>query len=66
MYYEIQELVSNIPITKKKGKKKIRQIICMVPVPVPGAFSDKVIRDINFTDESVAQCHVPVVKYFCR
>ena len=29
---------------------------------LPGAFSDKVILDIDFTDEVVVQCGVPVVK----
>ena len=29
---------------------------------LPGAFPDKVTPDINFTDERVAQCYVPVVK----
>ena len=29
---------------------------------LPGAFPDKVTPDINFTDEIVAQCYVPVVK----
>ena len=27
-----------------------------------GAFPDKVNPDINFTDEAVVQCYVPVVK----
>ena len=29
---------------------------------LPGAFSDKVIPDIDFTDEVVVQCDAPVVK----
>ena len=28
----------------------------------PGAFPDKVTPDIDFTDEAVVQCDVPVVK----
>ena len=28
----------------------------------PGAFPDKVTHDIDFTDEAVVQCDVPVVK----
>ena len=29
---------------------------------LPGTFTDKVIPDIDFTDEAVVQCDVPVVK----
>ena len=29
---------------------------------LPGTFLDKMTRDINFTDEAVVQCDVPVVK----
>ena len=29
---------------------------------LPGAFSDKVNLDIDFIDEAVVQCYVPVVK----
>ena len=29
---------------------------------LPGAFPGKVAPDINFTDEIVAQCYVPVIK----
>ena len=29
---------------------------------LPGAFPDKVTPDIDFIDESVVQCYVPVVK----
>ena len=28
---------------------------------LPGAFSDKVTSAVDFTDEVVGQCHVPVV-----
>ena len=29
---------------------------------LPGAFSDKATIDIDFTDEAVVQCDIPVVK----
>ena len=29
---------------------------------LPGAFPDKIISGINFTDKAVVQCDVPVVK----
>ena len=29
---------------------------------LPGVFPDKVTSDIDFTDEAVVQCDVPVVK----
>ena len=29
---------------------------------VPGTFSDKATPDIDFTDEAVVKCNVPVVK----
>ena len=29
---------------------------------IPRAFPDKATSDIDFTDEVVVQCHVPVVK----
>ena len=29
---------------------------------LPRVFSDKVIPDIDFTDEAVVQCDVPVIK----
>ena len=29
---------------------------------LPGVFPDKVTSDIDFTDEEVVQCDVPVVK----
>ena len=28
----------------------------------PGAFTDKITPDIDFTDEAVVECDVPVVK----
>ena len=31
-------------------------------MPWPGAFPEKVTPDINFIDEAVVQCYVPVVK----
>ena len=31
-----------------------------------GKFPDKVTPGIDFTDEGVVQCDVPVVEYFCR
>ena len=29
---------------------------------LPGAFPDKATSDVDFIDESVVQCYVPVVK----
>ena len=29
---------------------------------LPGTFSDNVTPDVDFTDETVVQCYVPVVK----
>ena len=31
-------------------------------MPWPGAFPDKVTPDIDFTDETVGHCYVPVVE----
>ena len=31
---------------------------------LPGAFSENFTSDIDFTDEAVVQCDVPVVKIF--
>ena len=33
---------------------------------LPGAFTDKVTSDIDFTDEAVVQCDVPVTKIFLQ
>ena len=33
---------------------------------LPGAFADKVTPDIDFTDEAVVQCDVPVIKIFLQ
>ena len=33
---------------------------------LPGAFTDKVTPNIDFTDEAVAQCDVPVIKIFLQ
>ena len=29
-----------------------------------GTFVDKVVKDIDFTDEAIVQCNVPIVKMF--
>ena len=55
----MQELPSNIVITEKREKA-----ISQTYIKLRRAFTDKVI---NFTDEPVVQCNVPVIKkYFCR
>ena len=55
----MQELPSNIVITKKKEKK-----ISQTYIKLQRAFTHKVI---NFTDEPVVQCNVAVIKkWFCR
>ena len=43
---------------------KIGKIICAKcrHLTLPVIFSDKVIPDIDFTDEAVLQCDMPVVK----
>ena len=33
---------------------------------LPGTFADKLTPDIDFTDEAVVQCDVPVVKTFSQ
>ena len=50
----MQELPSNIVITEKR-KKTVSQTY----FKLPRAFTDKVI---NFTDEPVVRCNVPVIK----
>ena len=57
---KIQQAVSNIAITQKKGKEYVRQII--YTVSVPRVFSDKVTTDNDFTDEAVLQSNLPAVK----
>ena len=55
----MQELPSNIVITKKREK-----VISQTYIKLQRAFTDKAI---NLTDEPVVQCNVPVIKkYFCR
>ena len=55
----MQKLPSNIVITEKKEKA-----ISQTYIKLRRAFTDKVI---NFTDEPVVQCYVPVIKkYFYR
>ena len=55
----MQKLPSNIVITEKKEKA-----ISQTYIKLRRAFADKVI---NFTDEPVVQCYVPVIKkYFYR
>ena len=56
----MQELPPNTVITEKEKRKTISQTY----IKLPRAFTDKVI---NFTDEPVVRCNVPVIKkYFCR
>ena len=43
----------------KMGKIMASKYGHLIP---PGAFPDKVTPDIDFTDEAVVQCDVPVVK----
>ena len=50
----MQELPSNIVITKKKEKE-----ISQTYIKLQRAFTHKVI---NFTDEPVVQCNVAVIK----
>ena len=52
----MQELSSIIVITEKR-KKTVSQTY----IKLPRAFTDKVI---NFTDEPVVQCNVPVIKKY--
>ena len=55
----MQELPLNIVITEKR-----ENAISQTYIKLPRAFTDKVI---NFTDEPVVRCNVPVIKkYFCR
>ena len=55
----MQELPPNTVITEKREKT-----ISQTYIKLPRAFTDKVI---NFTDETVVQCNVPVIKKcFCR
>ena len=61
MSTKIQEVPSNVAITEKIEKQYAR-----LQLSIPGTqetFLDKVAPDIDsFTDESVAQCDVQVVK----
>ena len=61
---KIQEATSSVVITKKKGKQYLIQIIYINQ----GHFPSKVSPIIDFTDEPVMQCDVPVVEYtfVCR
>ena len=53
----MQELPPNTVITEKREKSQTY-------IKLPRAFTDKVI---NFTDVTVVQCNVPVIKKcFCR
>ena len=54
---KIQEATSNVAITEKKEKQCVRQII----YTNQGHLPKKGTPDIDFMDEPVFQCDVPVV-----
>ena len=52
---KIQDLASNVMVTDKKEEQYVRNTRL-------GIFSDKVTVDIDFTDGTIVQCKVSVVR----
>ena len=60
---KIQEVTSNVAITEKNEKQNVKKSYSQVYLIRKGHFQKKLLPDIDgFTDETVVQCYVPVLK----